>query len=59
VVLLTFDQSDLAEAWKAAGWQALVLDDGAATAGGVTWINAICDALGIVGTQNSNNGDTE
>jgi len=57
--LLTFDQSDLAESWKAAGWKALVLDDGAATVGGVTWTNAVCDALGIVGTQNSNNGDTE
>ena len=51
VVLLTFDQLDLAEAWKAAGWKALVLDDGAATVGGVTWTIAVSDALGIAGDQ--------
>lgn len=59
VVLLTFDQSDLAEVWRTAQWQALVLDDGAATVSGLEWANAVGAALGIVDTQNSNNGDTE
>ena len=59
IVLLTFDQSDLAKSWKTAGWQALVLDYGAATVGGVTWTNTVCAALGIAGAQNSNNGDTQ
>jgi DEAD/DEAH box helicase domain-containing protein len=59
VVLLTFDQSDLAEVWRTAQWQALVLDDDAATVSGLEWANAVGAALGIVDTQNSNNGDTE
>lgn len=59
VVLLTFDQSDLAECWKTAGWQALVLDDGRATVGGIAWTDSACTALGIAVSKNSNSGDTE
>ena len=47
VVLLTHDQSDMADAWTAAGWTALVLNDGNDAVGEVPWTVAIGVALGI------------
>ena len=47
VVLLTYDQSDMADAWKAAGWTALVLNDGNDAVGEVPWTVAIGIVLGI------------
>ncbi len=47
VVLLTHDQSDMADAWMVAGWTALVLNDGDVAVGEVPWTDAIGIALGI------------
>lgn len=46
-VVLTFEQADLAEAWRAAGWRVLVLDEDVATIAGTGWVDAVSEMLGI------------
>lgn len=58
LVLLTFDQSDLAGVWKDAGWKTLVLDEVGATVNGEFWTDTVCTALGIVNTRKSNEGES-
>jgi DEAD/DEAH box helicase domain-containing protein len=47
VVLLTKDQADMADTWTAAGWTALVLNDGNDAVGETPWTERIGVALGI------------
>ena len=58
LVMLTFDQSDLESIWKNAGWTTLVLDEDTATVGGMSWIDTVCDALGIEISKQSNEGES-
>ena len=53
VVLLTHDQSDMADAWTAGGWTALVLNEEAVSIGEMPWTERIGIALEIT---NSNEG---
>ena len=46
-VVLTFEQADLADAWRAAGWRVLVLDADAATIEGIGWVDAVSEILRI------------
>ena len=46
-VVLTFEQADLADAWRAAGWRVLVLDENVATIAGTGWVDAVSEMLGI------------
>jgi len=59
VVLLTFDQADLADTWVNAGWQVLVLDETAATVDGVDWPAAVAAKLGMAGFHKSNEDVTK
>ncbi len=56
LVLLTFDQSDLASAWTSAGWQALVLDESSTTVANVVWHQTMGSKLGIEVMNKSNKG---
>ena len=58
LVLLTFDQTDLADAWTSAGWQVLVLDESASIVDGVGWGNAVGGKLGIVDIKKSIEGES-
>ena len=46
VVVLTFEQDDLADIWSKSGWRVLVLDKGASTVAGVAWGDAVSVMLG-------------
>jgi DEAD/DEAH box helicase domain-containing protein len=54
VVLLTFDQADLADAWVTAGWQVLVLDENTAMVDGAGWPGAVASKLGMAGFHKLN-----
>jgi DEAD/DEAH box helicase domain-containing protein len=56
VVVLTFDQDDLAQAWLEAGWQVLVLDESGTNNNASDWTLAVAEMLGIVGLNESNEG---
>lgn len=58
LVLLTFNQSDMADIWKNAGWQTLVLEEEGFTVGGASWTDIVCTVLGITFTDISNNGES-
>ena len=47
LVLLRDDQADLSEAWRAAQWKVIELDEGLVTAGGVPWQGVVATALGL------------
>ena len=47
LVVLRDDQSDLSEAWAAAQWKVVELDEGLVTAGGVPWQGVVATALGL------------
>ena len=47
LALLRSDQTDLADAWHAAGWTVQVLDDQMYTVHGQPWSVAVADALGL------------
>ena len=53
VVVLTFEQDDLADIWSKSGWRVLVLDKGASTVAGVAWGDAVSVMLG---TKNPEKG---
>jgi DEAD/DEAH box helicase domain-containing protein len=59
VVLLTFEQSDLTDVWRNAGWATLVFDEGTADVNGTPWTEAVCKTLGITFPKNLNNGASE
>lgn len=52
LALLRPDQSDLAEAWRNAGWTAMVLDDTLEHAAGQPWVLAVAGALGLKPNHN-------
>ena len=54
VVVLTFEQDDLADIWSKSGWRVLVLDKGASTVAGVAWGDAVSVMLG---TKNPEKGE--
>ena len=56
VVVLTFDQTDLAQAWLEAGWLVLVLDELDTTISGSDWKLAVAEKLGSVGLNESIEG---
>lgn len=47
LALLRPDQADLADAWRAAGWSAHVLDDKLATVQGQSWVVVVAGPLGL------------
>jgi DEAD/DEAH box helicase domain-containing protein len=58
LVLLTFDQVDLESVWKSNGWKTLVLDEDFTFVDGSPWTDAVCSALGIANSENSNEGES-
>lgn len=46
-VVLRDDQFDLCDAWEAAGWQVVQLDEGLITAGGRPWQSVVAAALEV------------
>jgi hypothetical protein len=56
LVLLTFDQADLADAWSMAGWQVLVLDEISPTVEGAAWPEAVATKLGMVCLHTTDEG---
>ena len=46
-VVLRDDQLDLRDAWEAAGWQVVQLDEGLVTAAGRPWQSVVAAALGV------------
>ena len=47
LVVLRDDQADLSEAWMAAQWKVVELDEGLVTAGGTSWQGVVAAALGL------------
>jgi hypothetical protein len=47
LVVLRADQEDMAEAWKAEGWRALVLDESLREIAGSDWTLAIAPLLDL------------
>ena len=41
------DQADLSEAWAAAQWKVVELDEGLVTSGGAPWQGVVATALGL------------
>jgi DEAD/DEAH box helicase domain-containing protein len=58
LVLLTFDQIDLESIWKSNGWKTLVLDQQCSVVDGAPWTDAVCVALGIGKSEQSNEGES-
>jgi DEAD/DEAH box helicase domain-containing protein len=52
LAVLRPDQADLVEAWRCAGWIAMVLDDTLEQAGGQPWVLAVAGALGLKPNHN-------
>ena len=52
LALLRPDQADLAEAWRDAGWTAMVLDDSLEHAAGQPWVLAAAGVLGLMPNNN-------
>ena len=47
LVVLRDDQADLSEAWAAAQWKVVELDEGLVTSGGAPWQSVVAAALGL------------
>lgn len=47
LVVLRDDQADLSEAWAAAQWKVVELDEGLVTSGGAPWQGVVATALGL------------
>ena len=58
LVLLTFDQIDFESIWKSNGWKTLVLDQHCSVVDGAPWTDAVCVALGIGKSEQSNEGES-
>ena len=58
LVLLTLDQDDLEGVWKSNGWKMLVLNEDSSAVDGMPWTDAVCSALGIANSENSNEGES-
>ena len=41
------DQADLSEAWAAAQWKVVEMDEGLVTSGGAPWQGVVATALGL------------
>jgi DEAD/DEAH box helicase domain-containing protein len=57
LVLLTFDQGDLASVWANSGWTARVLDESCTNVHGVPWHQEVLAALGLAPPRELTPGD--